>query len=55
MIGRRVILEVFVDVFWALSCTLALSFNFVALFISTVTTITGAPSAEFRMPSSSQR
>jgi len=48
----RAILEMLVDVLWALTCSLSLSFNFLALFISTVTSITG-PAMALRGPEGS--
>jgi hypothetical protein len=48
----RAVAEGFVDVYWAVCCSLALSFNFIALFVSTVTAITG-PSLALRGPEGS--
>ena len=48
----RVLLSTVVDAFWALCCCLSLSWNFIALFIATVTSITG-PSMALRGPDGS--
>jgi hypothetical protein len=44
--------EAVVDAYWALCCALSLSFNFLALFISTITSITG-PALALRGPEGS--
>lgn len=48
----RCVGEALIDAYWALCCALSLSFNFIALFISTVTSITG-PALALRGPEGS--
>ena len=48
----RSILSELIDAYWAMCCALSLSFNFTALFIATVTSITG-PSLALRGPEGS--
>mgnify|MGYP007078129093 CR=1 FL=1 len=49
---RRTIFAAFVDVLWALTCALGLSWNLMSLFIATISSITG-PGMALRGPEGS--